>query len=149
VVVGESFNFLQPPTLSWRAAVLRPDLSLIPTDLLTPAQAGNSSVNRAQDVSPNGQFIVGYCNVAPPRGKRWTFDPVTGGVTNVQTLNMLAGDGACEAVGVNSSGRAAGYSLTDSSTTRGAMWPPGSASAVLLTSPAGSGGFRLAREISA
>jgi hypothetical protein len=120
----------------------------MPVDLLTAAQAGNSSVNRAQDVSPNGAYIVGYSNVAPPRGKRWTFNPVSGAVTNVQTLNMLVGDGASEAVGVNSAGRAAGYSLTDSSTTRGAMWAPGSATAVLLGSPAGSGGFRLAREIS-
>ncbi|MCI0676025.1 MAG: dockerin type I domain-containing protein [Phycisphaerales bacterium] len=148
VVVGESFNFLQAPTLSWRATAWRPDVSLIPVDLLTPAQAGNSSVNRAQDVSPNGEYIVGYSNMAPPRGKRWTFNPATGAVTNVQTLNMLAGDGASEAVGVNSAGRAVGYSLTDSSTTRGAMWAPGNDTAILLTSPAGSGGFRLAREIS-
>ncbi len=148
VVVGQSFNFFQAPTLSWRATAWRPDVSPIPVDLLTAAQAGNSSVNRAQDVSPNGAYIVGYSNVSPPRGKRWMFDPVTGAVTDVQTLNMLAGDGASEAVGVNSAGRAAGYSLTDSSTTRGATWAPGSATAVLLGSPAGSGGFRLAREIS-
>ncbi len=148
VVVGQSFNFLQAPTLSWRATAWRPDVSLIPVDLLTAAQAGNGSVNRAQDVSPNGAYIVGYSNVSPPHGVRWTFDPASGAVTNAQSLNMLAGDGASEGVGVNSAGHAAGYSLTDSSTTRGAMWAPGSAAAVLLGSPAGSGGFRLAREIS-
>ena len=148
IIVGESFSAFQPPTLSWRATAWRPDVSLAPIDLLTPAQAGNSSVNRAQDVSPNGAFIVGYSNVAPPRGKRWTFDALTGTVTNVQTLNALSGDGASEAVGVNSAGRAAGYSLTDSSTTRGTTWAPESAAPVLLSGPAGSGGFRLAREIS-
>ena len=148
VIVGESFSAFTPPTLSWRATAWRPAVSLNPIDLLTPAQAGNSTVNRAQDVSPNGQYIVGYSNTNPPHGVRWTLNPATGTVTNVQVLSALPGDGACEAVGVNSAGRAAGYSLTDSSTTRGVMWAAGSATATLLPSPAGSGGFRLAREIS-
>jgi hypothetical protein len=148
VVIGQSFSTFTTPTLSWRATAWRPDASPAPIDLLTVAQAGNSSVNRAQDVSPSGTYIVGYSNISPPHGLRWTFDPLTGAVTNVETLSALSGDGASEAVGVNSAGRAAGYSLTDSSTTRGVTWAPGSTTAVLLPSPAGSGGFRLAREIS-
>ncbi len=149
VVVGESFSSLfTPPTLSWRAVVWQPDISLTPTDLLTLAQAGNSTVNRAQDVSPSGDYIVGYSNVAPPRGKRWTFDPQAGVVVSVESLGPLAGDLASEAVGVNSAGRAAGYSLTDSSTTRGVTWAPGSTTATALATPSGSGGFRLARRIS-
>lgn len=146
VVVGQSFTKFSAPTLSWRAVAWRPDVSTTPIDLLT--SAGASTVNRAQDVSPSGAFIVGYSNVSPPHGVRWSFNPTTGAVTGVQALGALAGDGASEAVGVNSSGRAAGYSLTDSSTTRGATWAPGSATAVLLPGPSGSGGFRLAREIS-
>jgi hypothetical protein len=86
--------------------------------------------------------------VSPPHGVRWSFNPTTGVVTATQTLGALSGDGASEAVGVNSSGRAAGYSLTDSSTLRGATWAPGSATASLLTTPSGSGGIRLARRIS-
>lgn len=148
VVVGESFTKFSSPTLSWRAVVWRPNFSTTPVDLLSSAQAGNSTVNRAQDVSPSGTFIVGYSNVSPPHGVRWSFDPMSGAVTRIETLRALSGDGASEAVGVNSSGRAAGYSLTDSSTTRGATWAPGSTTAVLLPTPAGSGGFRLAREIS-
>jgi hypothetical protein len=148
VIVGQSFSAFTPPTLSWRATAWRPDVSLNPIDLLTPQQAGNSTVNRAQDISPNGMYIVGYSNTNPPHGVRWTFNSATGAVVNVQTLSALPGDGACEAVGVNSAGRAAGYSLTDSSTTRGVTWPAGSAAPALLPSPAGSGGFRLAREIS-
>ncbi len=148
IVVGQSFSAFTPPTLSWRAVAWRPDISTTPVDLLTISQAGNSTVNRAQDVAPSGTYIVGYSNVSPPHGIRWTFDPLTGAVTGLHTLNALPGDGASEGVGVNSAGRAAGYSLTDSSTTRGVTWAPGSAAAMLLTSPAGSGGFRLAREIS-
>src|SRR5262245_19324234 len=148
IVIGQAFSAFTNPTLSWRATAWRPDVSLLPIDLLTAAQAGNSTVNRAQDVSPNGNYIVGYSNVSPPHGVRWTFNPLTGAVTNTQVLNALAGDGASEAVGVNSSGRAAGYSLTDSSPTGGTTWAPGSVTAVLLGSPAGSGGLRLAREIS-
>jgi hypothetical protein len=148
VVGGQSFSAFITPTLSWRAVVWRPDVSLTPLDLLTVAQAGNSSVNRVQDVSPNGQYIVGYSNVNPVRGKRWTYDAVTNSVTNIETLGVLAGDGASEGVGVNSAGRAVGYSLTDSSTTRGVTWAPGTTIATLLPAPAGSGGLRLAREIS-
>ena len=146
IVVGESFTKFSAPSLSWRAVVWRPNISTAPVDLLPGA--GASSVNRAQDVSPSGTWIVGYSNVSPPHGVRWSFNPSTGAVTGTQTLGALSGDGASEAVGVNSSGRAAGYSLTDSSTTRGVTWAAGSASAVLLPTPAGSGGFRLAREIS-
>lgn len=146
VVVGESFTKFSLPSLSWRAVAWRPNISTAPVDLLT--SAGDSTVNRAQDVSPSGAFIVGYSNVSPPHGVRWSFNPSTGAVTAVQTLGALSGDLASEAVGVNSAGRAAGYSLTDSSTTRGATWAPGSATAVLLPTPPGSGGFRLAREIS-
>lgn len=148
VVVGQSFSSFSSPTLSWRAVAWRPSLTTTPIDLLTTAQAGNSTVNRAQDISPSGKFIVGYSNVSPPHGVRWTFNAVAGTVTEVQTLGALTGDGASEAVGVNSFGRAVGYSLTDSSTTRGTTWAPGSTTAVLLPSPAGSGGFRLARRIS-
>jgi len=146
VVVGHSFTKFSPPTLSWRAVAWRPNHSPLPVDLLPGA--GASTVNRTQDVSPSGTFIVGHSNVSPPHAVRWSFDPVTGAVTATQTLGALAGDGASEAVGVNSSGRAAGYSLTDSSTTRGVTWAPGSVTAVLLPGPPGSGGFRLAREIS-
>jgi hypothetical protein len=148
IVIGQAFSAFTNPTLSWRATAWRPDVSLTPIDLLTAAQAGNSTVNRAQDVSPNGTYIVGYSNTSPPHGVRWTFNPSTGAVSGTQVLSALAGDGASEAVGVNNAGRAAGYSLTDSSTTRGTTWAPGSATAVLLPSPAGSGGLRLAREIS-
>src|SRR5262245_10565566 len=59
VVVGESFSTFFPPTLSWRAVAWRPDISPEPIDLLTIAQAGNSTINRAQDISPNGVYIVG------------------------------------------------------------------------------------------
>jgi hypothetical protein len=147
IVVGQSFSTFSPPTLSWRAVAWRPDVSLEPIDLLTLAQAGNSTVNRAQDVSPNGQYIVGLGAFGTNGGLRWTFDPVRGAVTDIQSLLGLPGDGS-EGVGVNSAGRAAGYSLSDSSTTRGVTWAPGSATAVLLPTPPGSGGFRLAREIS-
>ena len=146
VVVGQSFTKFSSPSLSWRAVAWRPSVSTAPIDLLPGA--GASTVNRAQDVSPSGAFIVGSSNVSPPHGVRWTFNPVTGSVTATQTLGALARDGASEAVGVNSAGRAAGYSLTDSSTTRGVTWAPGSATAVVLPTPAGSGGFRLARVIS-
>jgi hypothetical protein len=146
VVVGQSFTKFSPPTLSWRAVAWRPNVSTTPVDLLP--SAGASTVNRAQDVSPSGTFIVGYSNISPPHAVRWSFNPGTGAVTGAQTLGALGGDLASEAVGVNSAGRAAGYSLTDSSTTRGVTWAAGSATAVLLPGPAGSGGFRLAREIS-
>ena len=148
VVAGQSFSAFVAPTLSWRAVVWRPDVSLTPSDLLTIAQAGNSTVNRAQDVSPNGEYIVGLGAGGPGGGKRWTYNPLMNSITSVESLSPLAGDGATEGVGVNSAGRAAGYSMTDSSTTRGVTWAPGSTTAVLLPTPAGSGGFRLAREIS-
>jgi len=146
VVVGQSFTKFSPPTLSWRAVAWRPSVSTTPIDLLPGA--GASTVNRAQDVSPSGTFITGYSNTSPPHGLRWSFDPATGAVTHTDVLRALGGDLASEGVGVNSAGRVAGYSLTDSSTTRGATWAPGSTSATLLAAPAGSGGFRLAREIS-
>lgn len=146
VVVGQSFTKFSSPSLSWRAVAWRPQVSSAPVDLLPGA--GASTVNRAQDVSPSGRFIAGYSNTSPPHGVRWSFDPITGGVTRIDTLRALPGDGASEGVGVNSAGRVAGYSLTDSSTTRGATWAPGSTAATLLAAPAGSGGFRLAREIS-
>src|SRR5262245_49792311 len=57
VVVGQSFTKFSPPTLSWRAVAWRPNVSITPTDLLPGA--GASTVNRAQDVSPSGTFIVG------------------------------------------------------------------------------------------
>jgi hypothetical protein len=148
VIAGESFSSFSSPTLSWRAVVWRPNVSLIPIDLLTIGQAGNNTVNRAGDVSPSGQYIVGYSNVNPPHGVRWTFNPESGAVTDIDVLSPWADDGASEGVGINSSGRAAGYSLSDSSTTRGVTWAPGSSIAVLLPAPPGSGGFRLAREIS-
>ena len=147
IVVGESFSTFSPPTLSWRAVAWRPDVSLEPIDLLTIAQAGNSTINRAQDVSPNGQYIVGLGALGVTGGLRWTFDPVSGTVTEIQSLLGLPGDGS-EGIGVNSAGRAAGYSMSDSSTTRGVTWAPGSGTAELLQTPPGSGGFRLAREIS-
>jgi hypothetical protein len=151
IVVGESFSTFSPPTLSWRAVAWRPDVSLEPIDLLSIAQAGNSTINRAQDVSPNGQYIVGLGAFGATGGLRWTFDPVSGTVTGIQSLLGLPGDGS-EGIGVNSAGRAAGYSLTDSSTTRGVTWAlaPGndSVAAELLATPRGSGGFRMAREIS-
>jgi hypothetical protein len=148
VVVGQSFTQFSAPTLSWRAVAWRPGVSTTPIDLLTSGQAGASTVNRAQDVSPSGTFIVGYSNVSPPHGVRWSFNPTTGAVTAAQTLGALSGDGASEGVGVNSAGRVAGYSLTDSSTTRGVTWAPGSATATLLATPSGSGGFRIARKVS-
>lgn len=147
VVVGNSFSTFTPPTLSWRAVAWRPDVSLAPKDLLTFAQAGNSTLARAQDVSPNGAYIVGGSSYIPGGGTRWLFDPVTGQVTGIQALSGLPGDGS-EGIAVNSAGRAAGYSMTDSSNTRGVTWAPGNSTAVLLPTPAGSGGLRMAREIS-
>src|SRR5262249_16254436 len=145
IVVGESFSTFSPPTLSWRAVAWRPDISLAPTDLLTIQQAGNSTVNRAQDVSPNGTFIAGYSN---GHGLRWACKRGSGTVASTQVLAPVAGDVGSEGVGVNSTGRVAGYTQSDASTFRGATWAPGSGAAIVLATPPGSGGIRLAREIS-
>ncbi|HEX2686322.1 MAG TPA: hypothetical protein VHN14_06875 [Kofleriaceae bacterium] len=96
VVVGQSFTTFSSPTLSWRAVAWRPTISTTSIDLLTSASAGDSTVNRAQDVSPSGTFIVGYSNVSPPHGVRWSFNPTTGVVTAAQTLGAISGDGVSE-----------------------------------------------------
>src|SRR5262245_61153998 len=87
VIAGQSFSSFSPPTLSWRAVAWRPDVSLAPIDLLTIAQAGNGTINRAQDVSPNGAYIVGASSFAIGGGLLWTFDAVSGTVAGTQTLS--------------------------------------------------------------
>jgi uncharacterized membrane protein len=147
VVVGQSFSAFMVPTLSHRAVAWRPQISLHAVDLQTVAEAGSSSVNRAQDVSRDGKYIVGYSNAPSPRGHRWTFDVATGTATANQTLGVLPGDGGSEGVGVNSAGTVAGYSITPVGDTRPCYWPGVSTTAVALAAPS-AGSIKLAREIS-
>lgn len=148
IAVGQSFSVFTSPTLSYRAVLWTPDASAAAFDLQTIAEAGNSTVNRAQDVSPNGLYVVGYNSTAPIRARRWTLDPSTGLPVSVELLEPLPGDGACEAVGVNSRGVAVGYSGGAAGPTRPCYWAPDQSAATPLALPPGSGGFCLAREIS-
>lgn len=146
VIVGESFNQFTTPSLSWRPVVWRPAVAPICADIMPVAIAGNSSINRAGDVSPDGTRICGYSNGGGARGRRWTYNPATGVAGNPETLT--SGTNATEAAGINSAGRAAGWAINGIGNFVPVTWPPDSAAGTTLTLPAGSDQYQIPREIS-
>jgi hypothetical protein len=150
VIVGASFNQFTTPSLSWRPVVWRPAVSVNPTDIIPIASAGNSSVNRANDVSPDGTRICGYSNGfsgdGQVRGRRWTFNPQTGAVGAPESLH--SGANATEASGINSAGRCTGWQINATQNFTPLTWAPGSTAATALGLPVGSDQYQIPREIS-